>query len=57
LLILHKRTSTVIIYFNSKNSERVKFQWANLNNKESQWANPQIKWAIAHLPPLGYAIA
>jgi hypothetical protein len=29
-----------------KNSERVKLQWANL----------QMKWAITHLPPLGYDI-
>jgi len=51
LLILHKRTSTITIYFNNKNSERVKFQWANHNNKKFQWTNPKMKWAIAHLPP------
>ncbi len=39
LLILHKRASTITIYFTNENSERVKLQWANF----------QMKWAIAHL--------
>ena len=34
-----------------KYSERVKFQWAKLTDKKLQWANLQMKWAIAHLPP------
>jgi hypothetical protein len=50
-LILHQRASTITIYFKNKNSERVKFRWANLYNKKLQWANLQMKWAIAHLPP------
>ncbi len=28
LLILHKRASTITIYFKNKNSKRVKFRWA-----------------------------
>ncbi len=50
LLILHKRASTITIYFKNENSERVKFRWANLYNKKLEWTN-QMKCVIAHLPP------
>jgi hypothetical protein len=46
-----KKKRQILPISKTKNSQRVKFQWAKLTDKKLQWANLQMRWAIAHLPP------